>query len=306
MSTQTPRRLLSRRAANPDGTMTLVEHLTELRNRLIKSVIFIVIGTVVGWLFYNNILHVLQRPYCSLPADRRAFSNGDNCKLLFFNPLDGFLIRLKVAAIAGIILTSPLWIYQLWAFITPGLKKNERKITLAFVGCSTVLFAGGAALAYYTLSKGLHLLVSTAGSGTAAALSITGYLSFVLAMLMIFGVAFEFPLVIASLNLVGILSFERLRKWQRGIIFLVFVFAAIATPSQDPFTMLALAVPMVLLFELATLVAWRHDKRKAEREAAELYTNLPDDQTSPLDQTPSAIDAPESVEDPDPVDGNPR
>lgn len=274
-----------------DGTMTLIEHLYELRSRLFKALLFVALGAILGWVFYGHILDFLKRPYCSLPASHRLLAgNGNTCQLLFFNPLDGFLIRLKVGIIAGAILSSPLWLYQFWAFITPGLKKNERRISTVFVVCSTILFIGGAALAYFTLDKGLRLLVTSAGSGTVAALSITGYLSFVVAMLFIFGISFEFPLLIAMLNLVGVLSFARLMKWQRAIIFLIFAFAAVATPSQDPFTMCALAVPMCVLFEIAVLVAWRHDKRKAKRQAIESFHDVPDDEASPLDNTPSPID----------------
>lgn len=279
--------------------MTLIEHLYELRRRLFKAAIFVVLGTVVGWLFYNHILDVLKEPYCSLPASHRiqAGNGSDKCTLLFFGPLDGFLIRLKVSAISGLILSSPFWLYQLWAFITPGLKKSERRLTVIFVLCSTVLFIGGAALAYLTLSKGLHLLIGSAGDGTAAALAVTNYLSFVMAMLLIFGISFEFPLLVVMLNRVGVLSYERLRKWLRAIVFMVFVFAAIATPSQDPFTMCALAVPMCVLFGVALLIARSHDKRKHALEAAAAFHDVSDDEASPLDTTPTPIDEPEPVDD---------
>lgn len=278
--------------------MTLIEHLYELRNRLVKAVLFIVIGMVVAWFLYDHILTILKHPYCSLPASHRLNTgHGNNCSLIFTGPLDGFLIRLKVMLVAGIIMASPFWLYQLWAFITPGLKKKERKITIWFVISSTVLFIGGAALAYFVLTKGLRVLVESAGSGTVAALAVTSYLRFVLAMLTIFGVSFEVPLLIVMLNMVGVLSFERLKKMQRILIFAIFAFAAVVTPSQDPFTMCALAVPMVILFEGAVLVAWRHDKRKAAREDTEFFHNLSDDETSPLDTTPSDVDEPEPVDD---------
>ncbi len=273
--------------------MTLIEHLIELRNRVIKSVIIIALGSILGIYFYDHILDILKEPYCNLPVDHRLNIGGakGSCKLIFTAPLEGFWIRIKVGAIAGAIITSPLWLHQLWAFITPGLKKNERKLSVIFIVCSTVLFMGGAVLAYFTLSKGLGILIGHAGNGTAALLAVGPYISFATAMLLIFGASFEFPLLIAMLNLVGVLSFERLMRWQRIIIFLVFVFAAIATPSQDPFTMCALAVPMVLLFEIAVLVAYFHDKRKARRAAAAGFGDIPDDEASPLDTTPSSTDA---------------
>jgi sec-independent protein translocase protein TatC len=283
---------------NPDGTMTLIEHLYELRNRLVKAAIFVVIGMIVAWFLYNHILKILEHPYCSLPAKHRLqTSTHGGCQLIFTGPLDGFLIRLKVMLVAGVIMASPFWLYQLWAFVTPGLKKNERKITVWFVISSSVLFIGGAALAYFVLTKGLRVLIESAGSGTVAALAVTSYLRFVLAMLTIFGVSFEVPLLIVMLNMVGVLSFERLKKMQRILIFAIFAFAAVVTPSQDPFTMCALAVPMCVLFEGAVLIAWRHDKRKASREDAEFFRNLSDDEASPLDTRPTDIDEPEPVDD---------
>jgi sec-independent protein translocase protein TatC len=282
----------------PDGTMTLIEHLYELRNRIMKAAVFVVIGMIVAWFLYNGILGVLKHPYCALPADKRLNTgHGDKCELLFTAPLDGFLIRLKVMLVAGLIMASPFWLYQLWAFITPGLKKNERRLTITFVFASSVLFIGGAALAYFVLNKGLRVLVESGGSGTVAALAVSSYLRFVMAMLMIFGVSFEVPLLIVMLNLVGVLTFERLKKMQRILLFSIFAFAAVVTPSQDPFTMLALAVPMCILFEGAVIIAWRHDKRKAARGDNEFFRNLSDDETSPLDETPSPVEEPDSVDD---------
>ncbi len=153
--------------------MTLIEHLLELRNRVIKAVIVIALGSILGIVFYSHILDILKEPYCKLPSDHRLLGgNSHDCKLIFTSPLEGFFTRIKVGAIAGIILTSPLWLYQLWAFITPGLKKNERKLSLIFIVCSTFLFIGGAFLAYFTIGKGLNILIGNAGSGTVAALAV--------------------------------------------------------------------------------------------------------------------------------------
>lgn len=279
-----------RPARSPDGTMTVIEHIRELRNRVVKAAIVIVLGAIVGYIFYNDILHVLKEPYCSLPAHERLDSAHGNCSLIFTGVLDGFVIRLKVAMIAGAILTSPLWIYQFWAFVTPGLKRSERKWTVIFVFSSTVLFACGAALAYFVLYRGLHILIGAAGSGTVAAIAVNSYLSFVVALLTIFGISFEFPLVIFALNRVGVLSFERLMKWQRVIVFLIFAFAAVATPTGDPFTMSALAVPMVALFEIAVVLARFHDKAKARRETIENFRDIPDDQASPLESRPLPLE----------------
>jgi sec-independent protein translocase protein TatC len=293
------RRLLGRRRhRSPDGSMPLREHLVELRSRLIKALLFIAVGMIAGWVLYPHILDILKQPYCDLPADRRFPPDRvpGQCQLLFTGPLDGFMLRFKVAGIAGAVLSAPFWLYQLWAFVTPGLRRNERRWTVVFVFATTVLFAAGTVLSYLTVSKALSLLVNIAGSSTVAAIEVTRYLSFVTTMLLVFGVSFELPLVIVLLNFVGILSYRRLLRWQRMAIFLIFVFAAVATPSQDPISMCMLAIPMSLLFEGAVLAAWLHDRRKERREAAESFRDLPDDVASPLDPTPSRLDADADLE----------
>jgi sec-independent protein translocase protein TatC len=289
-----------RRAPNPDGTMTLIEHLTELRNRLFKAAVFVSAGTVVGWIIYGWLLEILKQPYCSLPPDRRYNDAQGNCQLVFFGVGDGFMIRIKVAVIAGMVLSAPFWLYQFWAFVTPGLKRNERKWTVVFVSCASVLFAAGMTMAYLILPKALNVLVSFAGPGVTPLFAVKDYLNFVTSMLLIFGVAFELPLLVVILNLAGVLSYQRLMKWQRISIFLIFVFAAVATPSADPFSMIFMAVPLCLLFELAVLVARIHDKRKAAREAAESFADLPDDVASPLDTTPSPVEPIEPLDHYDP------
>jgi sec-independent protein translocase protein TatC len=273
--------------------MPLREHLIELRQRMIKAMFFIVIGMIVGWLLYPHILDILKQPYCDLPPDRRfpPSSEPGKCQLLFTGPLDGFMLRFKVAGIAGLVLSAPFWLYQLWAFITPGLRRNERRWTVVFVFTSTILFACGAVLSYLTISKALLLLVNLAGSGTIAAIEVTRYLGFVMTMLLVFGVSFELPLLVVILNLVGILSARVLLKWQRMAIFLIFVFAAVATPSQDPLSMCMLAVPMCLLYEGSILFAWIHDRRKERRQALESFHDLSDDEASPLDLSPPLEDS---------------
>jgi sec-independent protein translocase protein TatC len=274
---------LRRRQRDPEGRMSVIEHLRELRRRLIVIVLIIVAGAVIGWVFYNPILDFLKHPYCSVPYKHRlggTKGDGDSCQLYFYGPLDGFTTRLKVAFIAGMVLTGPLWLYQVWGFITPGLRKNERKYTLIFVVGSTVLFIGGVALAYAVLTKGLNVLITSAGTGTSAALSITSYLNFVVLMLVVFGAAFELPLLLIMANLAGVLPASLLKKSQRLGIFLIFLFAAIATPSTDPFTMCAMAVPMCILFEAAVLFAVVHDRRKSRRPV----------EPSPDDDAPSYVD----------------
>jgi sec-independent protein translocase protein TatC len=284
-----------RRGRTPDGSMPLREHLIELRQRMIKAFVFIALGAIAGWFLYPHILDILKTPYCRIPADHRLSPVPGKCALAFSGPLDGFLLRFKVAAIAGAILSAPFWLYQLWAFVTPGLRRVERRWTVVFVGLSTVLFAAGAVLSYYTLDKALNLLVSTAGPSTFAAIEVSRYIGFVMTMLMVFGVSFELPLLIVLLNRVGIVSAALLLKWQRMAIFLIFLFAAIATPSQDPISMSMLAVPMCLLFEAAVLAAWVHDRRKARRDDLESFHDIGDDEASPLDLSASSLDEPEGA-----------
>lgn len=282
--------------------MTLVEHLTELRNRLFKASVFVVLGMIAGWIVYERVLNLLMRPYCQLQPDHRFNDAHGGCQLVFFGVGDGFVIRVKVAFIAGLVLSSPFWLYQLWAFVTPGLRKNERKWTVVFVFSATVLFVLGMSIAYLILPKALHVLVALAGHGVTPLFAVKDYLSFIMSMLLIFGVAFELPLLVVILNLAGVLSYARLMKWQRISIFLIFTFAAVATPSQDPLSMIFMAVPLCLLFELSVLIARFHDKRKADRERLESFEDLPDDVASPLDLRPDTIDGAGEVEPPQPLD----
>ena len=290
------KRVIRRRRRPVDGTMSLRDHIAELRGRLLKALFFVALGAVVGWIFYPQIIDFLKQPYCALPLDRRFQGNSTECQLIFTSPLDGFMLRLKIGAIAGIILAAPFWLYQLWAFVTPGLHRRERRYTVIFVAVSSLLFVAGAMLAYLTIENALSLLVNLAGDSTLAVLDIVKYMGFVTSMLLVFGVAFELPLLVVMLNLVGVLPAARLRRWQRLSVFCIFVFAAVATPSQDPISMLMLAIPMALLFEVAVLVASIHDRRKARREAAASFADLPDDVASPLDLTVDPVPAPTPVD----------
>ena len=270
--------------------MPVMAHLRELRRRIIVVVVIIAIGAAVAYQFYDVIIKFLEQPYCSVPAKYRQTSTRGECTLGYTGPADGFIARLQISALAGAVLTAPLWLYQLWAFVTPGLRKNERKYTIIFVGLATILFLAGMALAYLILYPGLKVLISQAGTHTTAVLFIKPYLSFVTTLLLIFGAAFELPLLIAMLNIVGVLPYRVLRRWQRLGIFLIFVFAGIATPTADPFTMCAMAVPMVLLFEGAVLYAFLHDRAKARRKAEDAQEALPDDVASRIDPLPERID----------------
>ena len=279
---------------DPQATMTLVAHLTELRNRIALSLLALLVATAVSfWWYEHGLGEFIRAPYCNLPEDLRY--GGDaagGCGLLITDVFGGVFIRLKVSFLAGAVLASPFWLYQLWAFVTPGLKRNEKRYGITFVAVSSLLFLGGAVLAYISLSAGLRLLLSLAGDGVVVALTAQDYIGFVLSLLVAFGVSFEVPLIAVALNLVGALSYQVLAKSRRWIFFLTIVFAAFVTPTQDPFTMLLMAGPMILLFEVAIQIARIVDKRRAKRDALEHFHDLSDDEASPIDARPSSLDEP--------------
>jgi len=258
--------------------MPLMDHLRELRNRLVKAVLGLVAGAIVGWIFFDPIWDFLKKPFTRIPPEHCI---NHHCDLVVHGIFDGFFIHLKVALIVGAVISSPIWLYQLWAFVAPGLYRRERRWTYIFMSAAVPLFLAGGALAYLTMDKGLKIFIGLAPGDTTVLVGIQEYLGYAQAMLFIFGLTFELPLFVVVLNRAGVLTHQRIRKSRRMLIFGIFVFAAVATPSQDPFTMLALALPTLVLFEVAEVLAFFHDRGKAA--APDPYEGLSDDEAAPLD-----------------------
>ena len=267
------RRPRSRRIENPEARMSLVEHIRELRTRILRALLAVLAGTIVAWIFYRHIWAFLQAPYCRLHLHDSAralqgpgqAATGRHCTLYVTGIFDGLFMQFKICIAAGVIVSAPLWMYQLWAFIAPGLHARERRWAYFFAGSAIPLFALGGTVAYFAMSKGLRFLLGILQNGMYPIITINAYLGYAMAMLLIFGLAFELPLAMVLLNVAGILSHQRFRKWRRIIIFGVFAFAAVATPSPDPFSMLLLAIPCVVLVEAAEVFVWANDRRKAKR-----------------------------------------
>jgi sec-independent protein translocase protein TatC len=258
--------------SNPQARMPLMDHIRELRNRVIKIAIVLTIGSVIGWFLYPYVWHFLQQPYCKIPniSQLSIGKSSKSCHQLYVTSIfAGLFLKLQVAIVIGAIISCPIWLYQLWAFIAPGLYTRERRWAYFFVGAAVPLFVGGGAMAYIAMTKGLRFLLELLPPGVTPIITIDNYLSYAEAMLLIFGLAFELPLVFVLLNLAGVLTHARFRKWRRMIIFLVFAFAAFFTPSPDPISMLLLAVPCVVLVEASEIFIYVHDRRKARQGSLE-------------------------------------
>lgn len=243
--------------------MDLMGHLRELRRRMVLSLGAFIGLSVIAFFFYPVLLELIRRPLCALDP---SYLGPQGCDLIFTKVGGGFAFRLKVTALAGIFLAAPVWLYQLWAFVTPGLTKREKKYALPFVFTSVLLFIAGGAIAYLALPQGLRLLLTIGGEGLVALLDAEKYLSFVGLMVLGFGVMFEMPIFLFFLGLVGVLTSTQLRKQRRLAGVSIVALAAVVTPSQDPYTLLALSVPLYLLYE-STIIALRLvDKGRAKRE----------------------------------------
>ena len=298
-----------------DGSMTLMEHVRELRNRLFWASLGIVGGLIIGFIVSKWTFDLLSQPYCSLPTswEFNPRTNQSECKFITLGVADQLLIRLKIALWVGLVLGAPVWLYNLWAFIAPGLHKHERKWAYVFVAIAAPLFIGGAVLAFFVVRHSLAFIMEAGVIGGTTQLEVTAYVSFVTSMILLFGAAFEFPLILLMLNFTGVASARRLLSWWRVVIFLSFGFAAVATPDPGPFGMTLLASCLSLLYFIAVGVAFLNDRRKGRGK--EIYAGLDDDEVSPLEddrrpvgagdpiEAASPIAAPEPVARPLPLDG---
>ncbi|MDQ4149639.1 MAG: twin-arginine translocase subunit TatC [Actinomycetota bacterium] len=232
--------------------MSLVEHLEELRWRLFKMVVAYAIACVAAWFLYSRILGLLVEPLSRLPVANQILRGGD---LIYTAPTEAFFIRLKVTAFAGFALAFPFIMWQAWRFVTPGLHPHEKRYAVPFILVSMVLFAAGVLTAFAALPKALDVLTAFAGSELVLVPRAAEYLSFVLVLIAAFGFAFEFPIALLALTLVGVLSSEKLRRGRRIAWMVILIVSAVITPTQDPITMTLLAIPLGILYEATVLVA---------------------------------------------------
>ena len=278
-----------------DGTMTLIEHLRELRNRVFKGVLAIVVATIASFFFYDELFELLTEPF-QTTVDDLAEEEGLDATLTLTGVADAFTLQIKTCLVAGIVIASPVWLYQIWAFIVPGLHPRERRWTRVFAAIAGPLFLLGVAVGYYVLPKGLSILLDFTPADVSNLIEVSRYLSFILRMLLVFGVSFEIPLFVILLNLAGVVTGRALGRARAWIILGTFVFAAVATPSTDPISMLFLALPMTLLFMLSEVIARFIDRRRGIHD----YEAWSDDEQSELaierrieDERPSRLDEPD-------------
>ena len=263
----------------PAGQMALADHLRELRARLLIIATTLVVGIVVAWFFYEQTFGLLLHPYEA--ARETLEKRGVETQPVISGVATSLLLQLKISALAAVICTCPVWLYQIWAFIVPGLHPHERRSTKMFAVIAGPLFIAGVGVAYYVLPKGMEVLIGFTPADIQSLIEFDKYLSFLIRMMLVFGVAFEIPLFVVMLNLAGVVSGRTLGAYRPWIVIGTFVFAAVATPSTDPFSMIFLAVPMTLLFLLSELVARGVDRRRAR--AGGKLAMLDDDERSDLD-----------------------
>ena len=271
-------------AARERGTMPLLDHLRELRKRIIRAAFFIVIFSILGFVYYNQIITTLAEPVCDLKLAQSSGSN--NCGSLFISGVLGPLnLQVKVAFLTGVIISAPFWLYQLWAFIAPALHRKERRKSVLFIIAATPFFTLGAALAYYILPIAIRVLFGFTPDSLNNLVRFDDYLSFVLRIILIFGLAFELPVFLVSLNLIGVLSGRAILKPWRFAIFGITVFVAAFSPTADPLSMAALALPLIVFYFGAGGIALLVDKKR-DKKSKQIGDNQATDidQASPIDE----------------------
>jgi sec-independent protein translocase protein TatC len=275
----------SQRKANPEGRMPLMDHIRELRNRIVKAAIAGLLGMVVGIVFFDRIWAYITEPYCKAVHGCNTHNLGQT--LAASSPLDGFYLHIKVGFVVGLVLTSPVWLYQLWAFIAPGLYAKEKKYTYTFLAAAVPLFVLGFFFATLMMGRGLHYLIAMIPGNVTDIFTADTYIGYFIAMVLGFGLCFELPLVLVMLNMVGLLPHSRFKKWRRVMIFLVFVFAGIASPSPDPITMLMLGAVCLCLVEAAEVLVYLNDRRRGRLHA---FEGLTEEQLAELQRTDLPVD----------------
>lgn len=236
--------------------MPLLEHLRELRKRIVICLVAVAAGAVVGFFCWNWLLDVATEPYCNAQAARGVdtVAGESPCQLYISDPLSLVTTRLSISGYLGIFLASPIILWQLWRFITPGLEKKEKRYAIPFVTCSVILFLSGALIAWFTFPKAIAFFLAVGGDHIQTLFNPAPYLRMILVLMLVFGIAFEIPLLLVFLQLAGVLSSRTLRNYRRHAIVANFVIAAVGTPSQDPYSLIMLAIPMCILYEVAIIV----------------------------------------------------
>ena len=243
--------------------MSLSGHLKELRNRLFWSALFIIGGSVAGWFMFDTVFNELQRPIVELAA-----KPGSNATINFPTVVSALDVRVQVSIFLGILMSAPIWLYNLWAFVTPGLKKRERRYTIGFVLASVPLFIGGTALAWSSLPAFVVVLVGFTPDGAANVINASEYILFTIRILLVFGLAFVIPVALVMLNFAGVITAQNIIKSWRMAVFVSAVVGAIATPVAEPMAMFLLMGPLLILYFVAAGIAYLHDKRVAKKLAA--------------------------------------
>jgi sec-independent protein translocase protein TatC len=247
-------KFLRRSEAERTGTMSVMEHLEELRRRIVIAFLAVLAGAVVGWFLYPYVLELLRDPFCQYLRDNPEVRPPAGCDLVFNSPVDAFLTKLKMVGFLGLIVALPIVLYQLWAFIVPGLTSREKKWSIPFIVTSTLLFIAGAAFAIWTLPKALEFLLGFGGEAVVPLITFDRYIGFVTLVTLAFGVSFLFPVILVFLEAVGVLSWQLLASWRRWAILGISIFAAVITPSGDPYTMFAMMIPMYVFYEASIII----------------------------------------------------